>query len=116
VAASIAAIAVYGVGTWAVTPPQQQRLLAEANDERFLLSLNASALYGGVAVGSALGGAILAAAGSVADLCWLAAAIEVAALASVTTAGARRERGNPPRDRPIDEGQERPTDRPLVQR
>jgi predicted MFS family arabinose efflux permease len=92
VAASIAAIAVYGVGTWAVTPPQQQRLLAEANDERFLLSLNASALYGGVAVGSALGGAILAAAGSVADLCWLAAAIEVAALASVTTAGARRSR------------------------
>jgi MFS transporter, DHA1 family, inner membrane transport protein len=84
-AASAALVALYALGTWAVTPPQQHRLLAAGGDTGFLLSLNASALYAGVALGSGLGGAILAATGSVAALCGAAAALELFAVASVWT-------------------------------
>src|SRR5207237_5598360 len=41
VAASLAAVIGYGLGTWAVTPPQQQRLLTSGGDDRLLLSLDA---------------------------------------------------------------------------
>jgi predicted MFS family arabinose efflux permease len=81
--AAAALVALYALGTWAVTPPQQHRLLAAGGDTSFLLSLNASALYAGVALGSGLGGAILAATGSVAALCGVAAALEFLAVASV---------------------------------
>lgn len=81
-ATAIALIA-YGVGTWAVTPPQQHLLLEASDDRRTLLSLNASALYGGVALGSTLGGAILARSHSSAAICWVGAGIEFAALGSV---------------------------------
>jgi predicted MFS family arabinose efflux permease len=84
-AACAALVALYALGTWAVTPPQQHRLLAAGGDPGFLLSLNASALYGGVALGSALGGAILAATGSVAVLCGVAAGVELLAVASAWT-------------------------------
>ena len=60
IAGSAASVAGYGIGTWAVTPPQQHRLLQGGGENRLLLSLNASAIYAGVAIGSALGGAILA--------------------------------------------------------
>jgi MFS transporter, DHA1 family, inner membrane transport protein len=76
-------VALYALGTWAVTPPQQHRLLGASGDTSFLLSLNASALYAGVALGSGLGGAILAATGSIAALCGVAAALELLAVASV---------------------------------
>jgi predicted MFS family arabinose efflux permease len=78
-----AAIAVYGAGTWAVVPPQQHRLLDAAGDPQVLLSLNASALYGGVAVGGALGGTTLAATHSTTAVCWVAAAVELCALVLV---------------------------------
>jgi MFS transporter, DHA1 family, inner membrane transport protein len=78
-----ALVALYALGTWAVTPPQQHRLLAAGGDTGFLLSLNASALYAGVALGSALGGAILALTGSVAALCGVAAGLELLAVASI---------------------------------
>ena len=84
-AASAAAIAGYGLGTWAVTPPQQQRLLASGGD-RFLLSLNASALYAGVGLGSVIGGMALTLSRSVAVVCWTGAGIELAALALVRRA------------------------------
>ena len=84
-AASAALLALYALGTWAVTPPQQHRLLAAGGETGFLLSLNASALYAGVALGSGLGGAILAATGSVAVLCGVAAGLEFLALASAWT-------------------------------
>ena len=80
-----ALVALYALGTWAVTPPQQHRLLAAGGDTGFLLSLNASALYAGVALGSGLGGAILAATGSVAALCGVAAGLELLAVVSVWT-------------------------------
>ena len=80
-----ALVALYALGTWAITPPQQHRLLGAGGDTGFLLSLNASALYGGVALGSGLGGAILAATGSVAALCGVAAGLELLAVVSVWT-------------------------------
>jgi DHA1 family inner membrane transport protein len=80
VIASGAAIACYGFGTWAITPPQQQRLLSTGTDERFLLSLNASALYAGVGLGGTIGGLTLALSHSTAAVCWTAAGIELAAL------------------------------------
>jgi DHA1 family inner membrane transport protein len=70
---------IYGGGTWAITPAQQYRLLGANENERILLSLNASALYAGVAVGAAAGGIVLAVNGSVPALCLSAAAFELAA-------------------------------------
>jgi predicted MFS family arabinose efflux permease len=87
-AASIAAIAGYGLGTWAATPPQQHRLLGSGGDARLLLSVNASALYLGVALGGAAGGIILAVSHSVSAVCWAAAGLELAALA--VAAGSNR--------------------------
>jgi len=72
-------LAVYGFGTWAVNPPQQQRLLATGADGHLLLSLNASATYAGVALGSAFGGAVLAGSGA-STVCWVASGLELAAL------------------------------------
>ncbi|MEA2506371.1 MAG: hypothetical protein QOH48_989 [Actinomycetota bacterium] len=78
-ALSAVAVAIYGMGTWAVTPPQQKRLVGPG-DRGFLLSLNASALYGGVALGSALGGVLLSGTEGIATLCFVGAALEVGAL------------------------------------
>jgi predicted MFS family arabinose efflux permease len=83
--ASALALGAYGAGTWAITPPQQHRLLSAGGDERLLLALNGSALYAGVATGSALGGVILATT-STATLCFSAAGIELLALASIAAA------------------------------
>jgi predicted MFS family arabinose efflux permease len=81
-----ATMALYGVGTWAITPPQQHRLIASGGDDRFLLSLNASVLYIGVAVGSAVGGYTLEIFG-VSALCLLAAGLELGALVLVMLSG-----------------------------
>lgn len=63
-------IATYAAGTWAITPPQQHRLLTTSPDNpRLLLSLNASALYAGVAVGAAAGGALISTSHSIVALC-----------------------------------------------
>jgi predicted MFS family arabinose efflux permease len=77
----VAAIAGYGLGTWAITPPQQQRLLRAGGDDQFLISLNASALYAGVGLGGAVGGVTLALSHSITAVCLTAAGIELAALA-----------------------------------
>ena len=89
--ASAALVALYGLGTWAITPPQQHRLLAAGGDTGFLLSLNAASLYGGVALGSGLGGAILALSGSAVAVCGAAAGLELVALMLVVVS-ARTER------------------------
>ena len=83
---STIAIVLYGVGTWAVTPPQQQRLVRFGGNERLLLSLNSSALYAGVAAGSALGGLVLTSTGHVFLVCFVGAGISSVALA-LTVAG-----------------------------
>ena len=80
VIASGAAITGYGFGTWAITPPQQHRLLTGSRDEQFLLSLNSSALYAGVALGSLIGGLTLTISRSTTAVCWTAAGIELTAL------------------------------------
>jgi len=90
VAASVAEIAGYGFGTWAITPPQQQRLLSSGGNDRLLLSLNASALYAGVGIGGAIGGMTLALSRSTTAVCWTAASIELAALALVGRAARRK--------------------------
>jgi predicted MFS family arabinose efflux permease len=66
-------------------------LLAAGGDTGVLLSLNAASLYGGVALGSGLGGAILALSGSAAAVCGAAATLELVALALVVVS-ARTER------------------------
>ena len=74
-------IATYAAGTWAVTPPQQHRLLATHPDNsRLLLSLNASALYTGVATGTAIGGAVISTSHSIVALCLGGASFQIAAL------------------------------------
>jgi predicted MFS family arabinose efflux permease len=88
--ASGAAIAGYGFGTWAITPPQQQRLLSTGGNERLLLSLNASALYAGIGLGGAIGGLTLALTRSTTAVCWTAAGIELAALTLVGQAASRK--------------------------
>jgi predicted MFS family arabinose efflux permease len=71
----------YGLGTWAVTPAQQHRLLSLApHRTRMLLSLNATALYLGVATGSAIGGLVIASTHSIVALCGVAAAVTAIAL------------------------------------
>jgi len=72
-------VGAYALGTWALTPAQQHRLIGSDYDTRLLLSLNASALYGGVAIGAAAGGALWASATSYPS----------------TTAGTRRSRRSP---------------------
>lgn len=89
---SALSVAGYGIGTWAVTPPQQHRLVEEGGDHRLLLSLNAGAIYAGVALGSALGGAILAATSSSVALCSVAAGIELAALTAIGAMWVRNPR------------------------
>lgn len=80
----------YAAGTWSVTPPQQHRLVALGGDRLVVLALNASALYAGVALGGVAGGIIIGFGHGTGILCWLAAAIELAALAilQVTDPGA----------------------------
>ena len=95
IAGSAVSVAGYGIGTWAVTPPQQHRLVEGGGDHRLLLSLNAGAIYAGVALGSALGGAILAATNSSVALCSVAAGIELAALTAVTAMLLRNRRSHP---------------------
>lgn len=74
-------IATYAAGTWAVTPPQQHRLLATHPDNpRLLLSLNASALYAGVAAGTAIGGVVISTTHSIVALCLGGASFQIAAL------------------------------------
>ncbi len=93
VAASIVAIAGYGFGTWAITPPQQQRLVSSGRNDRLLLALNASALYAGVGLGGAIGGMTLALSRSATAVCLAAAGIELAALTLVGRAATRRNPG-----------------------
>src|SRR5262249_2178320 len=55
------AISVWGMSAWAYVTPQQSRLVALAPDHPgIMMSLNTSAIFIGVAIGSALGGAALA--------------------------------------------------------
>jgi predicted MFS family arabinose efflux permease len=77
----LAAVAVWGIAHWAFYPAQQARLIEIAGLKvaPIVLSLNASFMYVGFSAGAALG-ALTLAKGSVADLGWVAALCEIAAL------------------------------------
>ncbi|GAA4226450.1 hypothetical protein GCM10022254_11520 [Actinomadura meridiana] len=50
----------WGAATWFQTPAQQVRLInAAPEDTAVVIGLNAAALYGGIALGTALGGLLL---------------------------------------------------------
>ena len=54
-------VVVMGAGTWTQAAPQQFRLMALAPDaSRIAISLNASAIYGGIGLGAVIGGLLLA--------------------------------------------------------
>ncbi|MDF5758342.1 MFS transporter [Spongiactinospora sp. TRM90649] len=57
-----ALVFLWGAASWAQTPPQQHRLIGAAPDEvPLVVSVNSSAIYVGIALGTALGGAALTA-------------------------------------------------------
>jgi predicted MFS family arabinose efflux permease len=78
----LVAIVVWGVTAWAFFPAQQARLIAVAGLQvaPVALSLNASFMFIGFSLGAALG-ALTLGHGSAADLGWVGALCEVAALA-----------------------------------
>jgi len=79
--AFLGALFPWGVMAWSFPPAQASRILAVApNSAPLALSLNASALYFGVALGSFVGGLVLRYA-SVTDLGWVAALFQLCALA-----------------------------------
>lgn len=50
----------WGAASWSQTPPQQLRLIAAAPDQApVVIALNSSAIYAGVGLGSAIGGATI---------------------------------------------------------
>lgn len=84
--------AVSGVGSWSVTAPQQQRVMALASpgSEPLAVSLNAAVMYLAISLSSALGAGILGTADA-AWVAWAGAAFTLAA-AAVTAAAGRTER------------------------
>ncbi len=90
VIASGPATASYGFGTWAITPPQQQRLLSTRGNERLLRSLNASALYAQGQPGRCHRRLDAGLSRGTTAVCWTAACIELAALTLVGQAAFRK--------------------------
>lgn len=85
--ATLVAVALWGVGGWGIMPAAQHRVLAWAPwAAGVAISLNASAVYLGMATGSAVGGAVLDALGPI-SLGPIGATIAVAGL--VVFAGTR---------------------------
>jgi predicted MFS family arabinose efflux permease len=90
--ALIATMVPWGVIGWAFPPAQASRILAIAPDDApVVLSLNGSALYLGVALGSLVGAEVLRA-GSPVDLGWVAALFPLVGLAIILGAAGRRRR------------------------
>jgi MFS transporter, DHA1 family, inner membrane transport protein len=74
---------VWGLAGWALLPVQQHRLVSIAPDSaNIVLSLNSSAIYLGISVGSALG-SLLIQSTSLSVLCWVAGAWEAGVLVLV---------------------------------
>ena len=88
-------VLMWGVTGWAFPPAQSSHLLSLApNSAPLVLSLNASALYLGIAGGSLLGGLVLQY-GSVDDLGWVGALLPLLAVSGVLLNGAARRRAQP---------------------
>jgi predicted MFS family arabinose efflux permease len=92
------AIAVWGLFGWGFMPIQQSRLVAlNPAMATVLLSLNASAIYVGVALGSALGGVVVAH-GPIRNLGWVSVACDLVALTVLTLSARRPEAADPETD------------------
>jgi predicted MFS family arabinose efflux permease len=89
------AVVTWGMAHWAFYPAQQTRLIGIAGlkGTPIALSLNASFMYLGFSLGAGLGSLTLKLAG-VADLGWVAAACEVAALSLALAIGRKVESGS----------------------
>ncbi|MCW5253884.1 MULTISPECIES: MFS transporter [unclassified Streptomyces] len=84
--------AVAGIGSWSVTAPQQQRVMAltAPGTEPLAVSLNAAVMYLAISLSSVLGAGLLDGAGA-AWIAWAGAAFVLAA-AGATALGGRTER------------------------
>ncbi|HEY4202808.1 MAG TPA: MFS transporter [Devosiaceae bacterium] len=79
----VALVVAWGIVAWSFPPAQASRILKLApNNAPLVLSLNWSALYFGVALGSVIGGQVLQR-GSALDLGWVAALFSLAAAAVI---------------------------------
>jgi MFS transporter, DHA1 family, inner membrane transport protein len=86
----LAALLPWGVMSWSFPPAQASRILAIAPESAPLaLSLNGSALYLGVALGSLVGGIVLRY-GTAMDIGWIAALFPLIALALIRLGGRSR--------------------------
>lgn len=93
--AFFALIFAWGATGWAFPPAQSSYLLGLApNSAPLVLSLNASALYLGIASGSLLAGLVLQF-GSVNDLGWVGAVLPLLSLAGIGLAAIRRHETRP---------------------
>jgi DHA1 family inner membrane transport protein len=89
----LAAFMVWGVCGFGLMAPQQMRLVAvDLPRSPLLLSLNSSMMYFGMALGAAVGGALLPIAGF-ARLAWVGAPLALVAFALLLRAGSRRAGG-----------------------
>ena len=74
---------IWGIVGWAFMAPQQSRIVSlDPASQNVSLSLNASAIYVGAAIGSAAGGAVIDGLGFVA-LGWVSGAATVAVLGHI---------------------------------
>ncbi|MYU20925.1 MFS transporter [Streptomyces sp. SID8352] len=89
---AVALTAVAGIGSWSVTAPQQQRVMALAapGTEPLAVSLNAAVMYLAISLSSVLGAGLLDGAGA-AWIAWAGAAFVLAA-AGATALSGRTER------------------------
>ncbi|WP_210485994.1 MFS transporter [Microvirga antarctica] len=86
----LVALAPWGIMSWSFPPAQASRILAVAPDSAPLaLSLNGSALYLGVALGSFVGGLVLRY-GTVMDIGWISSFFLLAALGLIWRSARRR--------------------------
>jgi predicted MFS family arabinose efflux permease len=84
------ALVIWGLGGWAITPPQQLRLLTAAPDSGpTVLAANSSALYLGAAIGGLLGSSLLRTVG----LTWIG--IIAATLATTVLIALRHTENSP---------------------
>jgi predicted MFS family arabinose efflux permease len=99
----LAAVVLWGASIWGFIPPQQSRLIAVGGVSvaPVVLSLNASFMYIGFSVGSALGGFTLSRSGVV-NLGWVSGLLEAAALLIVLMTVRRKAPHSAPRRELVD--------------
>ncbi|MEV0635579.1 MFS transporter [Streptomyces sp. NPDC050619] len=100
-ATAVVLTAVSGIGSWSVTAPQQQRIMALAapGTEPLAVSLNAAVMYLAISLSSMLGAGILDATDA-AYIAWAGAAFVLAAAAVTALIGRAERSANAPTSAP----------------